>query len=53
MVRSAFDSALALSGARLEPSGTAPSPSFETPREGARLLRMRFDLLKHNNLMPG
>jgi hypothetical protein len=33
-------SALALHDARLEPSGTAPLPSFETPRF-ARLLRMR------------
>jgi hypothetical protein len=34
MVRSAPGSALALSGARLEPSGThGLLPSFETPRE--------------------
>jgi hypothetical protein len=53
MARSAFRQRAALSGARLEPSGTALLPFFETPREGARLLRMRSNLLKHNNLMPG
>jgi putative peptidoglycan lipid II flippase len=47
MVRSAFRQRAALSGARLEPSGTALLPSFETPREDARLLRMRLNLLKH------
>ena len=30
-----------------------PFPSFETLREAARLLRMRFHWLKHNNLMLG
>jgi hypothetical protein len=39
MVRSALGNAPALPGARLEPSGTFLFPSFETPREGARLLQ--------------
>jgi hypothetical protein len=33
MVRSTFGGALALSSARLEPSGTSQFPSFETPRD--------------------
>ena len=44
MVRSAFGSVLTLPNACLEPSGACLFPSFETPREGALLLRMRSNL---------